>query len=141
MSQYQILLAWFGKLPSRNENSRKYDCDDQTSSTMDASLSTKKAKHVKDSTLAPVAGSLRARLNSDYHYIEPSKSLYPVCALCRWAHTSSKDGDFTNSRVCGRIVGSCDKCTINLCLSCFKVFHTISTVNKLKSEVLNRKEE
>jgi len=134
--RYQIVLAWYGLLQPSNapEGSNKRalfdDCTIASTNISTGESSTKKAKCVKDKSLDPVSGSLRARLNSDYHYIQPSDAKYPVCALCRWAH-----GDHHSQRVRGRIVGCCDKCEVNLCLGCFKMFHTISNVNKLKSEV------
>jgi hypothetical protein len=133
--RYQIVLAWYGLLQPSNapEGSNKRalfdDCTIASTTISTGESSTKKAECVKDKSLDPVSGSLRARLNSDYHYIQPSDAKYPVCALCRWAH-----GDHSQ-RVRGRIVGCCDKCEVNLCLGCFKMFHTISNVNKLKSEV------
>jgi len=35
----------------------------------------------------------------------------------------------------------CDKCHVSLCVACFKPFHTISDVKKLKSEVMKNKGE
>jgi hypothetical protein len=79
--RYQIVLAWFGVLVSRtNADETKHGFDEQTTSTQHTTPSSKKAKHVKvkDTTLDPVPGSLRVRLNSDYHYSEPSQAKDPV---------------------------------------------------------------
>jgi hypothetical protein len=133
--RYQIVLAWYGLLSNETaEGSKKRAFVDDTTSTSTpaATLFFKKAKKVTDKALDPISGSLKARLNSDYHYIQQSDAKDPVCSVCRWAH-----GD-PSLRVRGRIVGSCDKCLVNVCLGCFKPFHTIGNVNKLKSEVLRK---
>ena len=90
--QYQIDLAWYGLLQPSNapkgSNQRALfdDCTIASTTTSTGESYTKKAKCVKDTSLDPVSGSLRAHLNSNYHYIQPLDAKYPVSALCRWAH-------------------------------------------------------
>ena len=135
--QYKLVVAWFGVLEVRSMKKHLFEDYSISTSTSIAPSSIKRAKHVKDSSLDPSMSSLRDRLSSEYHYIEPSKSKDPVCSLCRWANTS-KGSDRMESRVRGKSIGSCDKCGVNLCLKCFKPFHTIGNVGKLRSEVLQQ---
>lgn len=138
--RYKLVLAWFGVLEVRSTKKRLFEDSSLSTSTSMAPSSIKRAKRVNDSSLDPSLGALRDRLSSEYHYIEPSKSKDPVCSLCRWAG-SSKGSDRMESRVRGKSIGSCDKCGINLCLKCFKPFHTIGNVGKLRSEVLLQQEK
>jgi hypothetical protein len=137
--RYKLVMAWFGVLQAPSTRKRLFEDSSisMSTSTSTAPSSIKRAKHVNDSSLDPSMGSLRDRLSSEYHYIEPSKSKDPVCSLCRWANTS-KGSDRMESRVRGKSIGSCDKCGVNLCLKCFKPFHTIGNVGKLRSEVLQQ---
>jgi hypothetical protein len=146
MSQYEfrynIVMAWFGCLPDQqfSENKKKRTWDEFSSITSaTAASSQKRAKHVNDKSLDPISGSLRDRLGTDFHYIIESESKDPSCSVCRWAmSTESKRDD----RVRGKCIGTCDKCGINICMKCFKIFHTIGNVKKLRAEVcthLNRK--
>ncbi len=135
--QYKLVMAWFGvlKAPSTKKHLFEYFSISTSTCTSMAPSSIKRAKHVNNSSLDPSMGSLQDCLSSEYHYIEPSKSKDPVCSLCRWAN-ASKGSDRMESRVCRKSIGSCDKCKVNLCLKCFKPFHKIGNVGKLRSEVL-----
>jgi len=94
----------------------------------------KKARPISNFTLDPATGLLKGRLDSNFHFIVPSQSKYPVCALCRWAN-SDEDNDRSAARVRGKSIGTCDVCNVNLCLKCFKIFHTVGNLDKLRSEV------
>ncbi len=136
--RYSIVLAWFDALPKCSDSSlknKKRQRDDFSSITPNSSATfNKRAKHINDTSLDPVSGSLREHLGADFHYIEPSKAKDPACSLCRWAH-SSKQNDWSE-RIRGKSVGACNKFGINLCLKCFKIFQTIGNVKKLKAEVI-----
>ena len=97
-----------------------------------------RARKVSDATLDATSGELRIRIDNDFHYpVPPGSNKYPPCSLCRWA---LKDGNSRDARVRGASVTTCDRCNVSLCISCFKPFHTIADVNKLKSEVKKRNE-
>lgn len=92
-----------------------------------------RGRKVNDGSLDSTSGDLRMRLDADFHYPIPlPKNKYPPCSLCRWA---LKDGSSRDNRVQGASVSTCDKCNVYLCLACYKPFHTIMDVEKLRSEV------
>jgi hypothetical protein len=133
--RYQIVLAWLGMRPKKEDASRKQPIDSICSSvTSRETLSIKKARPISNFTLDPATGLLKGRLDSNFHFIVPSQSKYPVCALCRWAN-SDEDNDRSAARVRGKSIGTCDVCNVNLCLKCFKIFHTVGNLDKLRSEV------
>jgi len=94
-----------------------------------------KAPRVNDNTLHPDSGSLRGRLNhiACFHCPELSPNVQPCCSLHRW--------------IFGRDVGSggqvkekvflCSVCQVNLCIPCFKVFHTTPDLGEHKQKQLN----
>jgi len=93
---------------------------------------------INDKSLDPKNGDLKIRLDADFHYpVPPGKSKYPPCSLCRWA---LQDGLSRNYRVQGASISTCDKCNVSLCISCFKPFHTITNVDKLRSEIKKNEE-
>jgi hypothetical protein len=97
-----------------------------------------RGRKVNDKTLDPTSGDLKICLDADFHYpVPPGKNKYPPCSLCRWA---LQDGASRNNRVRGASISTCDKCNVSLCLSCFKPFHTITSVDKLRSEVKKNEE-
>ena len=55
---YQIVLAWFGMLPKRNDSSQKWTIDSISSSGI------KKARPVNNFTLDPAAGLLKGHLTT-----------------------------------------------------------------------------
>jgi hypothetical protein len=137
--RYAIVMAWFGVKIQKSGNlltsaKRLYN-DFSTIAPNTAASFTKRAKHVNDNSLNPTTGSLREWLGAVFHYIGPLTAKEPVCSLCQWANTTS-DND-RSYRVRGKCIGSCDKCGVNLCLKCFKIFHTIGNLTKLRSEVLS----
>ncbi len=95
---------------------------------------------VNDKTLDPTTEDLKIHLGADFHYPVPlGKNKYLPCSLClcRWA---LQDGSSRNNRVRGASISTCDKCNVSLCISCFKPFHTITSVDKLGSEVKRNEE-
>jgi hypothetical protein len=92
-----------------------------------------RGRRVDDKTLDPTSGSLKCCLDTDFHFPIPQQSKNAPCSLCRWAMKDETSRD--KSRVRGVHVGTCDKCNVSLCLSCFKPFHTISDVERLRSDV------
>jgi hypothetical protein len=79
--QYKLVVAWFGVLEVRSMKKHLFEDYSISTSTSIAPSSIKRAKYVKDSSLDPSMSSLRDRLSSEYHYIEPLKSKDPVCSL------------------------------------------------------------
>lgn len=88
---------------------------------------------VNDKTLDATVGDLKLRLDTDFHYpILPGINKYSPCRLCRWA---LQDGKERHNQCHGASISTCDRCTVLLCLSCFKPFHTITNVDKFKPEI------
>lgn len=150
LSQYdfrrEIVLAWFGCNDKGNENKRQLATEDEGSnktrrvtSLCSVTVPPSKGRRVNDTTLDPVKGDLSFRLDADFHYPVPHpEGKYPPCALCRWA---LQDDDSRDNRVRGASVSCCDKCNVSLCIRCFKPFHTITDVGKLRSEIKKNNKE
>ena len=129
MSQYEfrrdIAITWLQE-GTITLNQKKRPASDISS--MSSSDSSGKARRINDAALDPQNGSLRRRLDDDMHYPVKADAKRPCCSLCRWAE-QDRDHKMRSNIV------SCDKCGVSLCINCFKPFHTISTVSKLRSEV------
>jgi hypothetical protein len=104
----------------------------------DSSLSTPsiKSRWVNDASLSPTSLSptneaLRARLDSDYHYPVPPEADWPCCSVC---HRSASSRD----EIVRSNIFTCNICNASLCIDCFKPFHTIADVRKLRPEVIKR---
>jgi len=136
MSQYDfrkaVALAWIASKdssadPARSDQKRKHDSiSNSTSSTWSSG---KRAPVIKDHALDARSGALRDRLSDDVqHYLETSDVKQPCCQLCRHVEENPNIRNYKD-------VFRCDHCRVHLCISCNKLFHTISNVKKLKSEV------
>jgi hypothetical protein len=88
---------------------------------------------IEDKALDAVKGSLKCRLDTDFHFPVPQATKNAPCGLCCWALKDEISRD--KCRVRGAHVANCDKCNVSLCLSCFKPFHTISDITELRSDV------
>jgi len=135
MSHYefrrQIALAW---LLSGDETGSKSKRTRTVSDMSTATPSSNKSKKVSNASLDPSNGALRMRLDDDQHFpIFSTITKRPCCSLCRWVE---QEKDIKNRS--GII--ACDKCNVFLCIGCFKPFHTVSSVSKLRSEVLKNKQ-
>jgi len=113
-----------------NMKRRRSDIDDsQTLRSTDNSQSTR-ASVVNDRALDSTNGDLRVRLSTKYfHCPTRPKAKDPSCQLHRWASNDPRQ------KTRGGIL-CCDCCNVNLCFDCFDLFHKISDVPRLKSEVL-----
>jgi len=99
-------------------------------STFTNSLSTgpvnKKACAVKEATLDPKEGALRGWLSDNYvHFPKPSTAKQPCCALCRFVAPNKNMRTYT-------CVFQCEICKVHLCVTCFRPFHTNSSMKNLK---------
>ena len=140
----QLVLEWLGlsseidndTLLTEETKSRKREQDSTSipSASVATSASSKRAKRVTDQTLDQFTGELRMRLDNDFHFPMVPERKYPVCSLCRWVEEDRK------KRTRGAIV-ACDKCLVNLCVSCFKPFHQVADVKHLQSQVFKNKEQ
>jgi len=142
LSQYDfrhaIVLRWF-EVDGQNESTKRKRPDPApgpasvsascTSSTQ-TGINFKRATCVTDKSLDPLTGSLRGRLDEyPEHYLAECTSVKkPCCSLCRLVEENSNIRNYEG-------VYCCDQCKVNLCIPCFKLFHTISNVKKLKGEV------
>jgi hypothetical protein len=89
-----------------------------------------RATVINDKALDAANGELCIRLSTKYfHCPTRPKAKDPSCQLHRWA---SNDPRHKNR---GGIL-CCDCCNVNLCFDCFDLFHKISDVRRLRSEVL-----
>ena len=133
--QCQIALAWLlgdDGSPTNNQPAKKRKIQDSMAS--DCSTTSAKARRVNDSTLDPRSGVLRGRLDDDVHYpIPPPDAKRPCCSLCQWVQKTREQKNRSN-------ISYCEKCNVSLCVLCFKPFHTISDVKKLKSQVRDNME-
>jgi hypothetical protein len=132
-----VALSWLtGKKVSSELNEFTNARKRTTSvSTITNSLSTgsinKKARAVNESSLDPKVGALKGRLNDNYvHFPEPSTAKQPCCSLCRFVAPNKNVRTYTS-------VFQCDICKVHLCVTCFKPFHTVTSVKNLKSQVIS----
>ena len=144
LSQYDfrraIVLKWLGvdhqsaESPEQggpHPKRRKSDAVSLSACSTETSQG-KRATYVTDAALDPLNGSLRQRLNEfTDHYPERSKLKAPCCSLCRLVDNQK----FYTGVIC------CDICKVHLCIDCFKPFHSISSVKKLKMQVAKNIEE
>jgi len=147
LSQYDfpraIVLKWLGverqsaDRPEEEEEGpqpkrRKSDAVSLSVCSNEMSQGKRATYGVTDASLDPINGSLRERLNEFAdHYPERSKLKAPCCSLCRLVDNQK----FYTGVVC------CDICKVHLCIDCFKPFHSISSVKKLKMQVGKNIEE
>jgi hypothetical protein len=140
LTQYEfrksIVLDWFGVAERATEdaasskssgtgNNRKRSHCDSTLSSLTIDNSFKRATRVTEGSLDPFDGVLRIRLDENVeHYPVLSRVKRPCCSLCRLVAPDK------NHRVYHHVY-SCDKCSVDLCIPCFRPFHTISSVQKL----------
>ena len=111
------------------------DISTNTSSTRRTGISTRsskpeKAPYVNDASLNPLHGKLKIRLDHTQEHFpnDDVRQTYTLCcALHRWA---SSDGRQKRERV-----EVCTSCKVALCMSCFRKFHVVEDVTKLKTLV------
>ena len=85
--------------------------------SLSSSSNNSKCIRINDSTLHPVSGKLNCRLNTSVqHFPEEPKTKRPRCALHRWAR-GREEGEVMKQ------VLTCSVCRVNLCISCFNIFH------------------
>ena len=97
--------------------------------------SSSKAIRVNDRTLDPENGILNIRLVTELNHIPKGDDRDGVntkcCALCRWA---------TGKQLRASLM-PCSVCDVNLCVSCYHVFHAESVVKKMKKAVEKHQNE
>ena len=66
----------------------------------------------------------------------------PVCQLHRWAHKEFNPDDIPNNKPTGSRahVMRCEACSVNLCLRCWKIFHTQQRLRLYVPMILGEKE-
>jgi ribosomal protein L37AE/L43A len=132
------LLDYWEKISTESEqfdNARKRRISTPSVSTISNSKSTmsnnRRARVVNEASLDPTMGALRGRLNENYvHYPELPTAKQPCCSLCRFVTENKNVRTYTS-------MFQCDLCKVHLCITCFKPFHTVSSVKNLKSQVLS----
>jgi len=119
-------------LDSRQHCKRKRNKNNDTRSLRSAitHASSNRAPTINEKALDPHQGDIRVRLSTKYFHcpIRP-KAKDPSCQLHQWASS-----DLVH-KTRGRIL-CCDCCNVNLCLECFDLYHKVSDVDRLRSEVV-----
>lgn len=138
----EITLAWINQelYWSKTVNRRKQNVDmvddgkrkTRASRALDIALvlssASLKATPFTDKTLHPT-GKLSCCLNTAVqHFPECTSISRPQCQLHRWAR--NREG----KEVRGQIL-TCSICCVNLCVSCFKVFHTEAYIVGIKDDI------
>ena len=105
-----------------------------TKSPKTGTIKRTKAPRVSDHSLHPTSGLLRCRLDhvGHFHCPEESDCNVPSCSLHRWIY-GREDG--TGSQIRDKVF-KCSVCLVNLCISCFKTFHTVDDLIAKKNECL-----
>ena len=135
----EIALAWINQEMywPKEVKKRKVEQDDgkrktrrQTARSLEikSHSSSQKATPFNDKTLHPT-GRLSCRLTTSVqHFPEWPTISRPQCQLHRWARNRQ------GREVRGAIV-TCSICRVNLCVPCFKIFHTEAYVVGKKKEI------
>ena len=105
-----------------------------TISSLASSGTGSKRRRISDTSLDPLDGSLKCRLNHSVDHwpskatLEPSSKSKPACQLHRWAC-----GHKVRKR---RNVVYCQECDVNLCTDqCYRLFHTKWDIVAAKDEI------
>ena len=138
----EIALAWINpdihwpkKISQKKRKAPKDDGKRNTrasraldESSVSSSIASSKATPFNDKTLHP-RGKLACRLqHAVQHFPECTTVSRPQCQLHRWAR--NREG----KEVRGSIV-TCSICRVNLCIPCFKTFHTEAYIVGKKDEI------
>ena len=84
---------------------------------------------IDDKTIDPISGTLRRRFNTAVqHFPEKPSGKRPRCQLHRWARNREGQEVFAT-------VSTCSVCRVNLCLSCYKLFHTEANILGKKKDI------
>lgn len=95
------------------------------------SLTSKGSKccSIDDKTIDPISGTLRRRFNTAVqHFPEKPSGKRARCQLHRWARNREGPEVFAT-------VTTCSVCRVNLCLSCYKLFHTEANILGKKKDI------
>ena len=94
-------------------------------------------------SLSPTRGKLKHRLDHDTRIHMPMPPVNPGanCKLHRWAHKEFNPDDVPNNKPAGSRahVMRCEACGVNLCLRCWKIFHTQQRLRLHVPEILGEK--
>ena len=93
-----------------------------------------RCNRVNDASLDPAKGKLRCRLvfggTEQLKHNHKKSGDNSLCALHRWRYGRENE----NSKV-KKDVMLCEDCLVNLCVPCWSLFHSISSVKQLKRAV------
>jgi len=97
--------------------------------------SSSKAPRVNDNSLDPHKGALRSRLNhlANFHCPKEPTCKIPSCALHRWLLGRSNE---SHGQTRNKIV-TCTLCQVNLCIPCFRTFHTVADLQSQREELIS----
>jgi len=114
---------------------KKSRIDAAQSALISPPKSSSKAPRVNDNSLDPHKGALRSRLNhlDNFHCPEEPTCKIPSCALHRWLFGRAND---SHGQTRNKIV-ACSLCQVNLCIPCFRTFHTVADMQSAKQELMS----
>ena len=119
-------MVWIDPIGSCSGYKTPTESTDEEISTITSSSSKQKTR-LSESSLHPLGGSLRTRLNRNVcHWpVPPPKykdGSTPPCQLHKWASGIVKKSGIT----------VCNECNIVLCLDCFETFHFVFNIAEKK---------
>ena len=132
----EISLAWIDRNIIANKLEENYnDLSDKILTRRakrkldtDTLSVTSKCTNVDDKSLHP-GGKLNIRLNNSFQHLPvQSNGKRPRCALHRWAR-NRKGPEVMKNVVC------CSICRVNLCISCYSLFHKEADLFGMKDEI------
>ena len=123
---------------------KKKPPEKMTAAAKSTSAEEKRAPRVDSQALSPTQGRLKIRLDHETanHMPVPAPGEKPVCQLHRWAHKEFNPDDVPNNKPTGSCahVMICEVCGVNLCLRCWKIFHSQQHLRLHVPAILGEKE-
>ena len=153
MSHYsfreQVALAWLyeekywptrysrrpriNKSDSSSNKKRQVSTSHMTrssSSTISVSVTSKSCKTFNQNSLTNGSFDKRLILSDEYtHLPVPAKSKHSECQLHKWSNKRTR-----------KQIAFCADCTVCLCIQCYKAFHTVHDLRRVKSDIQNDKD-
>ena len=98
-----------------------------TSSTISTSSAGKSCKTLNQSALSNGSFDKRLIISDEYtHLPAPATSKYSECQLHKWSEKRTR-----------KQIAYCADCNICLCIKCYKTFHTVLDLQRVKNDIQN----
>ena len=141
----QVALAWINKdlhwpndSTTKVSKKRKTEDDDKRKTratkkrldidAMSFSSADSRCFPITSKSLHPSSGSLNIRLNTTMQHLPHLAKKRSRCGLHRWAR--NREGKEVMSNVM-----TCSVCTVNLCITCFNIFHKEANLEEVKDAI------